>query len=106
MIPASDEDWTTEYLAPILSVAIVDDLDTHPNACVLPGWTVSAICEVPGGAHPSYAHGYYPRDNASYIPWDKIASDRDTFIAWMKENVLDATPETFDGRVSNLRSRS
>tara|TARA_R110002020_G_scaffold200364_11_gene402614 strand:- start:5069 stop:5923 length:855 start_codon:yes stop_codon:yes gene_type:complete len=85
---------------------IVDDLDAHPNACVLPGWTVSAICEVPGGAHPSYAHGYYPRDNASYIAWDKIASDRDTFMAWMKENVLDATPETFDDRVSNLRSRS
>ncbi len=27
MIPAKEEDWTTEYLAPILSVAVVDDLD-------------------------------------------------------------------------------
>jgi glutamate-5-semialdehyde dehydrogenase len=26
-IPASEEDWTTEYLAPILSVAVVDGLD-------------------------------------------------------------------------------
>lgn len=27
MIPATEADWTTEYLAPILSVRIVDDLD-------------------------------------------------------------------------------
>ena len=83
---------------------IVDDLNTHPNACVLPGWTISAICLAPGGAHPSYAHGYYSRDNASYIAWDKIAADRDTFLAWMQENVLDATPEDFAGRISHLRS--
>lgn len=83
---------------------IVDDLDAHPNACVLPGWTVTAICLVPGGAHPSYAHGYYPRDNASYIAWDKTAADRDTFLAWMKENVLEASPEDFADRIKHLRS--
>jgi glutaconate CoA-transferase subunit A len=83
---------------------IVDDLDAHPNACVLPGWAVTAICLVPGGAHPSYAHGYYSRDNASYIAWDKIAADRDTFLAWMKDNVLDARPEDFADRIKHLRS--
>lgn len=83
---------------------IVDDLEAHPNACVLPFWTITAICEVPGGAHPSYAHGYYGRDNASYLEWDKIAADRETFHAWMKEYVLDATPEDFAGRVAKLRS--
>ena len=83
---------------------IVDDLDTHPNACVLPGWAVTSICLVPGGAHPSYADGYYPRDNASYIAWDKIAADRDTFLAWMKDNVLDAKPEDFADRIKHLRS--
>lgn len=82
---------------------IVDDLEAHPNACVLPFWTITAICEVPGGAHPSYAHGYYGRDNASYLEWDKIAADRETFQSWMKENVLDATPEDFAGRVAGLR---
>lgn len=82
---------------------IVDDLEAHPNACVLPFWTITAICEVPGGAHPSYAHGYYGRDNASYLEWDKIAADRETFQAWMKDNVLDATPEDFAGRVAGLR---
>ena len=51
---------------------------------------------VPGGAHPSYAHGYYKRDNAYYKAWDPIARDRDTFLAWMKENVLDKGPEAYD----------
>lgn len=83
---------------------VVDDLSAHPNACLLPDWTVGSICEVPGGAHPSYAHGYYARDNAYYLAWDKIASDRETFLSWMKENVLDAGPEDFAERVGKLRS--
>ncbi|MEQ8306782.1 MAG: CoA transferase subunit A [Hoeflea sp.] len=83
---------------------VADDLHAHPNACVLPSWTVSAISVVPGGAHPSYAHGYYPRDNASYIAWDKIAADRETFLDWMKQNVLDASPEDFAARTKHLRS--
>lgn len=83
---------------------IVDDLDTHANACILPHWTVSAIVVVPGGAHPSYAHGYYNRDNADYLEWDKIAADRETFKIWMQENVLDAKPEDFANRVDHLRS--
>ena len=67
---------------------VVDGFDAHPNALVLPHWTVDAVIHVPGGAHPSYAHGYYPRDNAAYIEWDGIAADRDVFLAWMEENVL------------------
>ena len=68
---------------------IVDDLRAPgPNATILPCWTVSAIAEVPRGAHPSYALGYYGRDNAFYIAWDAIARDRETFLAWMREHVL------------------
>ncbi|WP_099865318.1 CoA transferase subunit A [Pararhizobium haloflavum] len=84
---------------------IVDDFDdVHANACILPRWTITAVCEVPGGAHPSYAHGYYERDNKSYLEWDKVAADRETFKAWMKEHVLDAKPEDFADRVAHLRS--
>jgi len=68
---------------------VVDHLDAPPNACVLPSWVVSAVCLVPGGAHPSYAHGYYKRDNAFYKAWDTISRDRDTFQAWMQRHVLD-----------------
>lgn len=82
---------------------IVDDLAAHPNACVLPGWTVRAICHVPGGAHPSYAHGYYDRDNAAYLEWDRIARDRDAFLAWMKTHVLEARPGDFADRVAHVR---
>jgi len=75
---------------------VVDDLGPRsPNAVVLPAWTVTAIACVPGGAHPSYAHGYYKRDNAYYKAWDAIARDRDGFLAWMKTNVLEAGPEAF-----------
>jgi glutaconate CoA-transferase, subunit A len=68
---------------------VVDDLAARsPNAVVLPSWTVTAIAVVPGGAHPSYAHGYYSRDNSFYVAWDEIAKDRDTFSRWMKQHVL------------------
>jgi glutaconate CoA-transferase subunit A len=68
---------------------IVDDFgERSRNAVILPSWTITAIAEVPGGAFPSYAHGYYKRANAFYKAWDAIAKDRDTFRAWMRENVL------------------
>ncbi len=65
------------------------------NAVILPSWTMTCVCVVPGGAHPSYAHGYYKRDNAFYLAWDAIARERDTFLAWMKANVLDQRPDAF-----------
>ncbi len=75
---------------------VVDDFGPRSsNAIILPSWTIGAISVVPGGAFPSYAQGYYTRSNAFYIGWDKIARDRDSFLAWMKENVLDKTPEDF-----------
>src|SRR6202142_159178 len=60
---------------------IVEDFGPRSfNAVILPSWTVSAIAHVPGGAYPSYAQGYYKRDNAFYIAWDPIARDRDGFL--------------------------
>ena len=82
---------------------VVDQLEAHPNACILPRWTLDAVVDVPGGAHPSYAHGLYDRDNASYLAWDEIAADRDRFRDWMQTNVLDATPADFAARVEDLR---
>ena len=67
---------------------IVDRLDPPPNACVLPNWVVSAVCLVPGGAYPSYAQGYYDRDNKFYQLWDKISRSRADFLAWMELNVV------------------
>ena len=67
---------------------VVDELTPVPGAVVLPSWTLDAVCVAPGGAHPSYAHGYYDRDNDFYVAWEAISRDRDRFRAWMDENVL------------------
>jgi len=75
---------------------VVDDFGPRsPNAVILPAWTVTAIATVPGGAFPSYAHGYYKRANGFYQAWDAIARDRDTFQKWIDENVMKKRPEDF-----------
>jgi glutaconate CoA-transferase subunit A len=66
---------------------IVDRLEPVPGAVVLPSWAVAAVALAPGGAKPSYAHGYYDRDNAAYQAWDAVSRDRERFSAWLKELV-------------------
>jgi glutaconate CoA-transferase, subunit A len=80
---------------------IVDRLHAPPNAVVLPSWVVGAVAEVKGGAFPSYAQGYYPRNNAFYKQWDPIARERGTFRAWIERHVL-ATKD-FEGFKCSLR---
>jgi glutaconate CoA-transferase subunit A len=83
---------------------MVDELARgSPNAVVLPSWTIAAIIVAPGGAHPSYAHGYYARDNAYYAAWDEISRDRGRFTAWMRQHVLEQGPEVFAQRVGARR---
>jgi glutaconate CoA-transferase subunit A len=68
---------------------IVEDFGMRSsNAVILPAWALSAVVVAPSGARPSYTHGYYSRDNAFYIAWDEISRERETFLAWMRENVL------------------
>jgi glutaconate CoA-transferase, subunit A len=75
---------------------IVEDFGVrNANSVILPHWTISSVSVVPGGAFPSYAQGYYRRDNAFYIAWDEIARDRDSFLAWMNTNVLAKGPEAY-----------
>jgi len=66
---------------------IVDGFEPRPNGVILPAWVVDAVCEVPRGSHPSYAHGYSERDNAFYEDWDEVSRDRDSFTAWIDEHV-------------------
>jgi glutaconate CoA-transferase, subunit A len=68
---------------------VVEELEPRPGGVVLPGWVVDAVAVAPGGAHPSYAHGYYERDNDFYVRWDEISRDRDRFGDWMQRHVLD-----------------
>lgn len=69
---------------------VVETLEPRPHAVVLPSWTLTAVAHVPGGAWPSYAAGYSARDDAFYAAWEPISKDRDAFLAWMREHVLDA----------------
>jgi glutaconate CoA-transferase subunit A len=71
---------------------LVEELEPRPAAVVIPGWAITAVALAPGGARPSYALGYYDRDNAFYVEWDTISRDRETFTAWMKANVLEGVP--------------
>jgi len=71
---------------------ICDRLEPVANSIVLPSWVISAVVHAPGGARPSYAHGYYIRDNEFYRAWDAISRDRNRFLDWMAENVLECVP--------------
>ena len=73
---------------------VVDELDPRADQVVLPSWAVTYVAEVPGGAHPSYAHGYYERDNDAYQAWDPISRDRNMFGAWLREHIYDAAPSS------------
>jgi glutaconate CoA-transferase subunit A len=69
---------------------LVDGLEPRPGAVVLPSWAIDAVAVAPGGARPSYAHGYYDRDNEFYVRWDEISRDRDAFTRWIERNVTAA----------------
>lgn len=68
---------------------VVPRLVPRPGAVVLPSWALTAVSLAPGGAHPSYAHDYYDRDNGFYVRWDEISRDRERFRAWMQRHVLE-----------------
>lgn len=67
---------------------IVNELNAPSNSVVLPKWVVGAVCEVKRGAFPSYAQGYYDRNNAFYKKWDQVSRDRETFTAWIERHVM------------------
>ncbi len=69
---------------------IVDELDLGLGGQVIPAMAIDAISEVPGGARPSYALGFYHRDNQAYVDWDSIGRDRKSFDRWLNESVMTA----------------
>ena len=69
---------------------LVDEsvIRADPNRTIIPGLIVDAVVVEPFGAHPSYAQGYYDRDNAFYLDWEQISRDEDALTAWLDEWVL------------------
>jgi glutaconate CoA-transferase subunit A len=58
-----------------------------PNRTLIPGIAVDAVVVEPWGAHPSYAQGYYDRDNAFYVGWEPISRDPAALAAYLDEYV-------------------
>ena len=75
-------------------IAVVEELVDpsvirgDPDRTLVPGTVVDAVCVEPFGAHPSFAQGYYDRDNAFYRDWEPISRDAARLAAWLDEWVL------------------
>jgi len=69
---------------------IVDEsiIRSDPNRTLIPGFIVNAVCQVPNAAHPSYTQGYYDRDNAFYLEWDKISRSPERIQSYLDEWVF------------------
>jgi glutaconate CoA-transferase subunit A len=69
---------------------IVDEavIRSDPNRTMIPGIVVSAVCHVPFACHPSYAQGYYDRDNEFYLAWDKVSESAEATKQYLDEWVF------------------
>jgi glutaconate CoA-transferase subunit A len=75
---------------------VIDEsvIQRDPNRTLIPGIIVDAVVHEPFGAHPSYVQGYYDRDNAHYLAWDKISRDQSSVEDWLSEWVYDLLDRT------------
>jgi glutaconate CoA-transferase subunit A len=81
---------------------VVDEFEPRPFQTILPSVALDAVSVVPNGAYPSYAHDYYPRDNAFYEAWDPVGRDRDGFESWIERHVLGV--EDFAEHLESIRA--
>jgi glutaconate CoA-transferase, subunit A len=76
-------------------IVVVEDLvdpsviRRDPNRTAIPGLIVDAVVVEPRACHPSYAQGYYDRDNRFYLDWDAVSRDSAKMDSWLKEWVYD-----------------
>jgi hypothetical protein len=56
---------------------------SDPNRTLIPAHAVNAVVVCPRGAHPSFAQGYYDRDNDFYRAWSQISKDPDRLREWL-----------------------
>jgi glutaconate CoA-transferase subunit A len=68
---------------------LVDEavIRADPNRTLIPGMIVDAVVVEPWGAHPSYAQGFYDRDNEFYVAWENISRDPVKLKAYLDEFV-------------------
>ena len=76
----------------LMAEEIVEEsvIRSDPNRTMIPGNVVDAVCHAPFACHPSYAQGYYDRDNEFYLAWDKVSKSVESVKAWLDEWVYSA----------------
>jgi glutaconate CoA-transferase subunit A len=77
-----------------------------PNRTIVPGMIVDAVVVEPWGAHPSYAQGYYDRDNEFYVEWEHVSRDPARLNAYLDDWVFGcASRSEYMARQPELRER-
>jgi glutaconate CoA-transferase subunit A len=68
---------------------LVDEevIRADPNRTLIPGMIVDAVVVEPWGAHPSYAQGFYDRDNEFYVAWENVSRDPGKLRSYLDEFV-------------------
>jgi glutaconate CoA-transferase subunit A len=92
----------------VVAEEIVDEavIRSDPNRTIIPGMLVSAVVREPWGAHPSYAQGYYDRDNAFYVAWEDISRDEGRLRDYLDEFVFGVGDRTgYVDKLPDLESR-
>lgn len=71
----------------VVAEEIVDEelIRSDPNRTLIPGFLVDAVVHEPWGCHPSFAQGYYDRDNDFYVAWRDICKDLGEFERYLNE---------------------
>jgi len=66
---------------------LVDErvIRADPNRTLIPGMIVDAVVVEPWGCHPSYAQGYYDRDNDFYVAWEDVSRDPARLQAYLDQ---------------------
>lgn len=83
---------------------------SDPNRTLIPGFIVSAVVKEPWGCHPSFAQGYYDRDNDFYVNWRNISKDSGKFQAYLDEWVFGVKDRSeyvkkMGDKIARLRAR-
>ena len=97
----------------IVAEEIVDTsvIRSDPNRTLIPGILVDHVVHEPWGCHPSYAQGYYDRDNDFYVKWEEISRDPKTYQDYLNEFVYgvkdrkDYLQKAGSGLIDRLRAK-
>ncbi len=77
----------------IVAEELVDStiIRSDPNRTLIPGMIVDAIVIEPFAAHPSYAQGFYDRDNQFYVDWYRISKDQNSMENYISEWIFEVS---------------